>query len=143
MSKIDCRNLSSLFIGGFLTEFFFLNKMSIFFQKFESSLEVQRAKRKFSVNLDHNILELYNVSVQIRLTISWVGGDIARRPVSLPEIKLLEQQSQSTQQQISNFSFSVQFCWISLFCTKYFAQDCRLYPYFQKTNGYQTQHPSS
>ena len=34
-----------------------------FFQKFESSLEVQRAKRKFSDNPGHNILELYNTLV--------------------------------------------------------------------------------
>ena len=41
-----------------------------FFQKFESSLEVQRAKRKFLDNLGHNILELYDILVQILLTTS-------------------------------------------------------------------------
>ena len=41
-----------------------------FLQKFKSSLEVQRAKRKFSDNLGHNILELYNVLVQIQLSTS-------------------------------------------------------------------------
>ena len=49
--------------------------MSIFFQKFESTLEVQRAERKFSDNLGHNILELYNVLVQIRLTTSKTERD--------------------------------------------------------------------
>ena len=41
-----------------------------FFQKFESSLEVWRVKRKFSGNLVHNILELYNVLIQTQLTTS-------------------------------------------------------------------------
>ena len=52
--------------------------MSIFFsfQKFESSLEVLRATRKFSDNLGHNILGLYNVLVQIRLTTSKTKHDI-------------------------------------------------------------------
>ena len=68
--KIGFRKLWSLLIGSFLTELTFLNQMGIFFQNFESSLEVQRAKRKFSENLGHNILELCNVLVQIRLTTS-------------------------------------------------------------------------
>ena len=41
-----------------------------FFQKFESSLEVQRAKRRFSDNPGHNILELYKILVQVRFTTS-------------------------------------------------------------------------
>ena len=36
-----------------------------FFPEIESSLEVLGAKRKFSDNLGYNILELYNVLVQI------------------------------------------------------------------------------
>ena len=40
----------------------------LFFRKFESSLEVQRAKTKFSDNLGHNILEIYNILVQVRFT---------------------------------------------------------------------------
>ena len=37
------------------------------------------------------------------------GGDIDECPVSLPEIKLWQQQSNDTQKQISNFYFPVQF----------------------------------
>ena len=54
----------------------FLNQMSIFFQKFESSLEVKRAKKKLSDNFAHNILELCNVSVQIWLTTNKTKRDI-------------------------------------------------------------------
>ena len=36
-----------------------------FFQNFEPSLEVQRAKGKFSDNPAHNILEVYNILIQI------------------------------------------------------------------------------
>ena len=43
--------------------------------KSESSLEVWRAKIKFSDNLGHNIFELYNVLVQIRLTTSKMERD--------------------------------------------------------------------
>ena len=51
--------------------------MSIFFlQKFESSLEVKRAKRKFSDNFAHDILELYNVSVQVWSTTNKTKRDI-------------------------------------------------------------------
>ena len=39
-----------------------------FFQKFESSLEVQRSKTEFSDNCGHNILELYNILVQVQFT---------------------------------------------------------------------------
>ena len=60
--------------------------------------------------------------------ISNLGADIAQCPVSLPEIKLWQQQSKNIQKQISNFSCPVQFYWISLFCSKYFAQDYRQFP---------------
>ena len=61
----------------FLTELTFLSQMSIFFfQKFESPLEVKRAKRKFSDNLGHNILELYSVLVHVRFTTSKTKRDI-------------------------------------------------------------------
>ena len=39
-----------------------------FFQKIQSSLEVQRAKEKFSDNPGHNILEYCNILVQIQVT---------------------------------------------------------------------------
>ena len=74
-SKIDSRQFLLLLNGSFLTELTLLNQMSIF-QKFEPSLEVQRAKRKFLDNLDHNILELCNILVQIRLTTSKTKRDI-------------------------------------------------------------------
>ena len=38
------------------------------FQKLESSVEEKRAKTKFSYNSCQNILELYNILVQIRFT---------------------------------------------------------------------------
>ena len=56
------------------TNFFESNEH--FFQKLKSSLEVQRAKRKFSDNHGHNILELYNVLIQTRLTTSKTKRDI-------------------------------------------------------------------
>ena len=56
---------------------------------------------------------------------SSLGGDIAQCPDSPPEIKLCQQQSKSTQVQISNFSLPVQFYWITLICFKYLVQDCR------------------
>ena len=46
-------------MGSFLTELFFA-KLVPFFQKLESLLEIQRAKEKFSDNLGHNILEIYD-----------------------------------------------------------------------------------
>ena len=60
--------------------------MSIFFQKFESLLEVQRAKRKFSDDLGHNIVELYNVLIQTRLTTSKMNllSSIANMVYELP-----------------------------------------------------------
>ena len=61
----------------FLIDLTFLNQMSIFFPpKFESSLEVKREKRKFSDNFAHNILELYNVSVQI-----WTATNKTKRDI--------------------------------------------------------------
>ena len=35
---------------------------------------------------------------------------------------------------ISNFSFSVQFYWVYLFCSKYFAQDCRFNSFLSSDN---------
>ena len=53
-----------------------LNRMRVSFQNLESSLEVQRAKRKFSDNYGHNILEHGNVLINTRLTISKKTDDI-------------------------------------------------------------------
>ena len=44
--------------------------------KSESSLEVQRAKIKFSDNVGHNIFEVYNVLLQIQLTTGKMERDI-------------------------------------------------------------------
>ena len=56
--------------------------------------------------------------------ISNLGGDIAQCLVSLQELTLCQQQLKNTQKQIPNFSFPVQFYWITPFCSKYFVRDC-------------------
>ena len=48
----------------------------MFFQKLESSVDVQRAKEKFSNNTGHNILELYNVLVKVGFATSKMKLDI-------------------------------------------------------------------
>ena len=55
--------------------------------------------------------------------ISNLGGHIAQCLVSLQEIRLWQQQLKYTQNLIPNFSFLVQFYWISPFCSKYFVRD--------------------
>ena len=47
-----------------------------FFQKYDSSLEVQRAKGKFSDNSGQNILEPYNDLLQMRSETSKTNLDI-------------------------------------------------------------------
>ena len=122
---------------------------------------------KMNYNPGHNILELYNVLVQIRFTTSErklevqysklvirvasrvaerpktydfrklgnvrktsnLGGHIAQCLVSLKELRLCKQQLKSTQKQILNFSFPVQFYWITPFCSKYFVRDCSSCPF--------------
>ena len=60
----------------------FLNQMNVFesneciFQKLESSLEVKRAKGKFSDNHRHNILEFDNALIYTQLTTSKMKRDI-------------------------------------------------------------------
>ena len=68
VKSLTLKNLSTLLIGRFLIEVTFSSQMSTFLEKFESSLEVQRAKKEFSDNLGHNILELQNILAQIRFT---------------------------------------------------------------------------
>ena len=58
--------------------------------------------------------------------ISNYGGDITQCQASFPEIKLWQQQLKNTQKQISNFSIPAHFSQISLFCSKCFAQNCRI-----------------
>ena len=74
-SKIDSRKLSPSLIGSFLTEQTFLKQMSFFSEIpiFPESVEI---KKKISDNLVHNILELYNVLRQTRLTTSKTKRDI-------------------------------------------------------------------
>ena len=57
-------------MGSFLKKLFFLSQNGQFFQIFESSLEVQRVKEKFSNNPGHNILELFNNLVQVQIATS-------------------------------------------------------------------------
>ena len=45
-------------------------------------------------------------------------------PVSLQQIRLWQQQLKNRQKQISNFSFPIQFYWISLFYNEYFVRGC-------------------
>ena len=52
-----------------------------------------------------------------------LGGYITQYPASPPEIKLSLQESKKVQNLIPNCSCPVQFHWISLFCSQYFAQD--------------------
>ena len=101
------------------------------------------SKDQASYNLGQNILELYNVLVQVRISISKTKRDISvtnllqelpndlrlrilgKRetvgnsqiwcPVFLPETKLWQQQSKSTQKQILSFSCPVNFYRISQF----------------------------
>ena len=104
-----------------------------------------------SNNHGNNILELYNVLVQIIFTTSKTKRDIQYSKLGIRVASRvaedLESQDtrkfqeklildwkhnlvpslpsiNSTQKQISNFSCPVQFHWISLFCSKYFVQDC-------------------
>ena len=74
--KFDFRKFPNLLICSFLIEVNIFEPNEYFFQKFSSSLEVQRAKRKFSDNPGHNILELYNILVQIRFITSKTKLDI-------------------------------------------------------------------
>ena len=71
-----------VFFGG--TNFFEGNEH--FFQKLESALEVQRANRKFSGNLGDNILELYNVLVQIQLITSKTKRDVYYSKLGIPAV---------------------------------------------------------
>ena len=56
--------------------------------------------------------------------ISNLGGDIKLSPVSLQEVQIWQQQLKNTQKYISDFSSPIEFHWNSLFCSKYFVQDC-------------------
>ena len=101
---------------------FFFDKTSFsetnehFFQKFESSLELHRAKRKFSDNPGRNILELYNILVKVRFTTIKTKLYIQyskleyELPHELPNdlrLKILGNQE-----------------YYSLFCCKYFVRNC-------------------
>ena len=77
---IQVNNLALKAFQLFLLVFFdssnIFERNEHFFQILKSSLEVYRAKRKFSDNLGHNILELYNILVQSRFTTSKRKFDI-------------------------------------------------------------------
>ena len=63
-------------MGSLLKELTFLSQNGYFFQIIESALEVQRVKEQFSDNPGHNILELFNNLIQIRVATSKVKLDI-------------------------------------------------------------------
>ena len=63
--------------------------MMDFFQKFKSPLEKKRAKRKFSDNLGHNCLQLYNVLVEILFTTSKKKLDIQYSKLGIQVAKQL------------------------------------------------------
>ena len=60
----------------FMIDLTFLNQMSIFFPEIWIIIESEESKKKFSDNFAHNILELYNVSVQIWSTTNKTKRDI-------------------------------------------------------------------
>ena len=60
----------------FLTELTFLNQMSIFSRNSNHRWKCGEQNIKFSGKLGHNILELYNVLIQTRLTTSKTKRDI-------------------------------------------------------------------
>ena len=64
-------------LGIFLVELTLLRKMNSFFQKLESSLELQSAERNFSDNSGHNILELCSVLVQVWFATSKMKIDLS------------------------------------------------------------------
>ena len=63
--KFGFKKLSTLLIGSFFYKSDIFEPNEQFLKKYESSLEVQRAERKFSDNPAHNILQLYNILVKI------------------------------------------------------------------------------
>ena len=72
---------------------------------------------------------VYNVRLDLRKLenirkISNLGVGIAQWLFSLQEIKVWQYQSKNTQRKVSDFFWSVQFYWISLFCSKCLRQDC-------------------
>ena len=60
----------------FMIDLTFLNQMNIFFPEIWIIIESEESKKKFSDNFAHNILELYNVSVQIWSTTNKTKRDI-------------------------------------------------------------------
>ena len=60
----------------FMIDLTFLNQMNIFFPEIWIIIESEESKKKFSDNFAHNILELYNVSVQIWSTTKKTKHDI-------------------------------------------------------------------
>ena len=60
----------------FMIDLTFLNQMSIFFPEIWIIIESEESKKTFSDNFAHNILELYNVSVQIWSTTNKTKRDI-------------------------------------------------------------------
>ena len=62
-------------IGNLFIEITFLSRINVFSETW-ISVDVQRAKEKFSDNTGHNILELYNVLVKVGFATSKMKLDI-------------------------------------------------------------------
>ena len=82
-SKFDFRKLSTLLIGSFFYKTNLFEPNEHFFQKYESSLEVYKAKIKFSENPYQNVLELYSVLVQVQFATSKTKLDIYYNKLSI------------------------------------------------------------
>ena len=107
---------------------------NIFFQGFSTKLVPTTALNLTSsiANLVCKLLHESPNGRRLRIVgnirkISNLGRRITQCPFRPQEIRPWQQQLKNTQKQITNFSFSVQFYWISSFCSKYFVRDCRFY----------------
>ena len=74
--KLTLENFYRHLLVVFLTELNFLNQMSVFSRNWNHRGKCREQKLKFSDNHGHNILELYNILIQIRLTTSKTKSDI-------------------------------------------------------------------
>ena len=101
--------------------------MSTFSSNFSSALKAQTPKRKFSDNHGHNILDLYNILVQIRFTTSKMKFDIQVSKLGIrvaPRvIKRLKTWDLKKLGNIRKILDKFQFYSITSFCSKYFVTD--------------------
>ena len=76
ISKFNFRKLSYFGTRGFFDKINLAELNEHFFERLESSLDIQRAKEKSSGNPGHDILEFCNVLVQVPSAISKTELDI-------------------------------------------------------------------